>query len=388
MISYSALILGLFPLGLLRAGIKLAQPALARALSSLAVSAVFFSVALSASANAVDLNQDAVDSTEVTQKTTEQVAETAASAVSAKEFKHITVAELLNSAAESHRNLNYTGIVTYQADDRLKSFRIHHSVKRGEVVEHLQPLDSDSGEPLTLDHSIGCVHPGHQLLKYYASLDKRGDSQNTAALQLSRLYNALYVGETMVAGRQGNEFVLQAQDPFRLSYRMVLDSKSSLLLRSELLSPNGIVIERFQYMLLEELPAESIAEAGAAIKQAVTHSKPIAVAKSRQMMLSAAWQPTWLPVGFLLADMDENPAEGMSFTDGLAMFTLFVEPLDVNEASAANDSAPKPSVMRRGATLAYTQATKQNGAQYRVTAVGEVPLATLQQVVQSLKLVR
>jgi sigma-E factor negative regulatory protein RseB len=166
---------------------------------------------------------------------------------------------------------------------------------------------------------------------------------------------------------------------------MVLDAENSLLLRSELLSPNGIVIERFQYMLLEEQPAVGAAANSNSVESQITdhvnHSAPIAVAASRQLMLNAKWQPRWLPHGFLRADLDENPADGVSCTDGLGMFTLFIEPFDDDKVPQPNI----PNVMRRGATLAYTQSIVQHGNTYRITAVGEVPLATLQQVVQSLK---
>lgn len=281
------------------------------------------------------------------------------------------LAELLDRVHQSHRTLNYSGVITYQAEDRFHSYKLVHRVDGEDSVELLEPLDSKTPAPVKLDHPLGCVHPGHQLLKHYAG------GRNAAMLRA--LYQVEAQGDVMVAGRDGQEYLLQAQDAYRLSYRMVLDGENNLLLRSEMLNPAGVVIERFQFMTLE-LGVGS-RQAGEGAGRSAHHSHPIAIAQGQQMIKDASWQPRWLPEGFTLADMDKDSDGGMSFTDGLAMFSVFVEPIE-------QSAMPEPMVLRRGATLAYTVGVVQRGESFQVTAVGEVPLATLQQVAQSLRRVR
>ena len=79
---------------------------------------------------------------------------------------------------------------------------------------------------------------------------------------------------------------------------------------------------------------------------------------------------SWLPDGFTpLAVRDQAPS--ISYTDGLAVFTVFVE-------STEGAASQSDSHMRRGASVSYSTTHKSRGV--RVSVVGEIPMLTARQV--------
>jgi sigma-E factor negative regulatory protein RseB len=65
----------------------------------------------------------------------------------------------------------------------------------------------------------------------------------------------------------------------------------------------------------------------------------------------------------------------LMFTDGLATFSVFIEP--------ATDTIPE-GVAQRGATLAMMTGLEFQEQLYRVTIVGEIPVITAQRIAQGI----
>jgi sigma-E factor negative regulatory protein RseB len=102
-------------------------------------------------------------------------------------------------------------------------------------------------------------------------------------------------------------------------------------------------------------------------------------ASNRAQPEGSDWTVTWMPGGFEMKDHERQsmatsrrPVDHMVFTDGLAMVSVFVEQL-VDEPPGKNG----PS--RMGGVNAFARFS--NG--YQVTAVGEVPQATVQRMANS-----
>ncbi|MGB1222115.1 MAG: MucB/RseB C-terminal domain-containing protein, partial [Alcanivoracaceae bacterium] len=94
-------------------------------------------------------------------------------------------------------------------------------------------------------------------------------------------------------------------------------------------------------------------------------------------------EPRWLPAGFREAGADTRleqgyPVTARSYSDGLASFTLFAEPLA--------ERTMRDSVGRRGPTLLVTRVVELGGDRFAVSLVGEVPPATAEQVFAGLQL--
>ena len=271
-------------------------------------------------------------------------------------------ADWLKRMAESHRTLNYQGVVRYQIEGSTNNFKISHIVKGDSEYESLESLDDAESSVVRHGHDLNCVHPGPELLRLL--------SANSTENSLLHSYYSLAVAEPgRVAGRESVTIDVRPKDVYRLGYRLGIDEESGLLLKSEILNKQGKVLESFQYLVLDMgLSAES--ERAAVMPAA--HDKVLEASSH----LDHRWKVGWLPDGFTPLS-GYRDAESLSYTDGLAVFSVFVE------SFAIDHSVPPDSHMRRGASVSYSTIYPEQGR--RVTVVGEVPMLTARQVARSIK---
>lgn len=282
-------------------------------------------------------------------------------------FAATAATEWLARMAESHRQLNYSGIVTYQIGERVSSFRISHHVGNGREYESLEALDGNEAELVRLGHDVNCIHPGPEMIRLVGDEGANG---------LVRQYDIAFDGEARVAGRSGVVMNVSPRDDYRLGYRLILDEETGLMLRSEILNKQGKVLERFQYVALEfgSDAAVEIAEGG----QQVSHKAPLRGAALGRSQAVRDWRPTWLPSGFKLAQVEGDDGSGMTFTDGLAVVSVFVEALNPATVQSASEQP-----MRRGASVSYSVVVPERQA--LVSVVGEVPMVTAKLLARSLE---
>lgn len=290
----------------------------------------------------------------------------AAALVSAPAASIESGSELLNRMTHSHRELNYRAIVTYQLGEQLSSYRITHTVHDGKEFEALESLDGDHQDLVHHGHDINCVHPGPQLIRLFNTEEEQG---------FYRYYDVEVVGEDRVAGRDAVTLSIKPRDVYRLGYKLSLDNETGLLLRSDIVNQQGKVLERFQYAMLDlNIPDDELLVEGAI---EVEH-KDVSLDNPATTQLRV-WRPDWIPAGFTpLKDTDDGSA-AISYTDGLAVMSVFVEPLVTADSGAV---AVTEGGMRRGASVSYTVAFPDNGM--FATVVGEVPMLTAKQVAKSL----
>jgi sigma-E factor negative regulatory protein RseB len=91
------------------------------------------------------------------------------------------------------------------------------------------------------------------------------------------------------------------------------------------------------------------------------------------------WDIGWIPEGFLTTDAAPLASPRKSYTDGLASFSVFLEPL-----SAA--IKPGEGVQREGSTVAYTRGRVLQQRPMLVTVLGEIPTNTARMVADSVRL--
>ena len=92
---------------------------------------------------------------------------------------------------------------------------------------------------------------------------------------------------------------------------------------------------------------------------------------------AAQWNVGWLPLGFTLTDLPQATSGRRTYTDGLAVFSVFLEPL-------GQDIRPGEGVVSSGGTTSYTRGMHLGGQPVLVTVIGEVPLNTARMVADSI----
>lgn len=272
---------------------------------------------------------------------------------------------LLELMARNVRESNYHGIFTYEQGQHLRSARIVHAVVDGVEHERLQGLDGAAREFLRSEHRLDCRHAGHRLLREGPDALALASSPG-----LARYYAVEIDGSERIASREGRRLRISPRDPYRYGMNLVLDNDSALLLKAETTDGAGRVLERFQFVELEvggDMPSGSGLGPQAGARVDAAHADPGGAPAE-----IFDWSVSWLPAGFAESarerreDAAGQPVETRMFTDGLAVFSVFVE-------RQPDASVSRPGQAVQGATIAYVTPRLPAGL---VTVVGEIPPET------------
>jgi len=281
----------------------------------------------------------------------------------------------LERMSASLQDLHYQGTFTYEQGDVMESLRIAHAVYDGQYFERLQYLDGAKREIIRRGEQLSCFQPGQRLVRFY----QRGQQLKESGLpaQIERYYDLSVEGDGRIAGRETIDLQLTPKDQHRLGYLLSLDQKTGLLLRMKLIGRDQAVLERFQFVEVqvgERIPAElfEFNDSAGASKAATISAKP----------LSSRWRLGWKPEGFVSTVRSDTVVSDdiATFSDGLAAFSVFVEP--------GIESNQKADQLQRGATAVYSLVGKSEDKDYRITVVGEIPKATAQRIAQSMQRLR
>jgi len=294
------------------------------------------------------------------------------------DFEPSPAQQLLAQMASANREINYRGIFTYEHGGVLKTIRVVHAVQDGKEKELLVHISGEENEVIRRGNSLDCQRLGDSLL--------RGAVPGMMTLNqkyLEDFYELYIKGKDRIAARSVTMLHIVPKDDFRYGYALGIDDETGLLLQAMLIGQNKRVLERFQFVdvqtqvdvkdaELQPTSTEHLTVAGVDASPCLD-SKPVSAATRN-------WKTTWLPPGFMLAGHhvpdDETEQEVMLYTDGLAVFSVFVD---------AGDGAGLPQVQgQRGATVAYLARIGVDDRQYAVCVVGEIPAPTAKRVAYSL----
>lgn len=295
----------------------------------------------------------------------------------------------LRRMAEARKHQNYDGVFIYGRGDEVNSVRIIHRFQDGMARERLLHLDGAVREVLREDDKVVRILPGDGSLEQGLPRGPFARSYDPGLPAIGEQYGVSLSGGGRVAGHQAIKLAVMARDEHRYSYLLWLDQNTALLLKSLILDKQGKVLERMQFTTLEIGGAIPDARLGIAMGGADS-GRNLASQQARENRPEAdeprpRWQPAWLPPGFQqaplprddAADSDDRSDHQLLYTDGLASFSLFIEPLGRAE--------PPAGASQLGATVAYATVRTLADQSFAITLVGEVPLGTARQVVDSLQ---
>ena len=266
---------------------------------------------------------------------------------------------------------------------KLATFRIVHMVIDGIERERIVHLNGPRREILrTGDEVAYLLTPGDALLDLEGATPGGAYGRVFARRfeNIAEHYDVFVQGRDRVAGRAATHLQVIPRDEDRLGYRLWLDDASGLLLRSELRDPSRTNLEIFQFTSLlvgdEVDPANLVSTTqGALIRQ-------LAVIADDAAPDDSAWHAGWVPAGFELTSAntqrladDPRGLSMLTFSDGLAAFSVFVEAMPETGAGHV--------VSRSGATVALTHMAASARGNHLVTVVGEVPVATARRIAAS-----
>ncbi|WP_444958308.1 MucB/RseB C-terminal domain-containing protein [Microbulbifer sp. ZKSA002] len=271
----------------------------------------------------------------------------------------------LAKLAKAVTELEYSGLVTFEHAGLLETLQVVHAVREGEQVERVRYL---SGEPREL-----ISHGSAGNCDVSASPRNRATTWNSAGQQQAqRAYQFILRGEERIADRDAVVIEARPRDRYRLGLVVSLDKQTGLPLKTMLVSTQGRVLERYQFVQLDLSPVEDAA------LQAVSNNARRIDNRNECTASQSRWQVGWLPDGFRVVSVKPlSDGDMMVFSDGLGVFSVFVQRLGPELEGFKGRAI-------RGATTAYMDRLEIEGVAYTVTVVGEIPETTARRVASSI----
>jgi sigma-E factor negative regulatory protein RseB len=297
-------------------------------------------------------------------------------------------AQWLDRIQQAAQQQNYEGTFVYQRGAFVQSSHIvHYATKTDGEYEQIESLDGKPRKLLRHNDDVYTFVPERKL----CVVEKRQNKDAFPALlsaggdQVLSVYTPKALGNDRVAGIDSQVVELDPKDSYRFAYKLWVDPKTGLLLRTQTLDPsNGQVLEQLAFTQVQIGVAPNKAPIVDGMRNTagwtVVHPplEPVD-------MESQGWSFGTLVPGFhkirelrrpMAARNANDPpiaVDQVVFSDGLAAVSVFVEPVENNSRKEGSGSSGATNVL-----------VKRRG-DYWITVLGEVPQATLQQFASAIE---
>ena len=276
--------------------------------------------------------------------------------------------------------LNYKGTLVSSAAGVVSSSRVAHYCEGKERYERIDALDGEARQVLRHNDITQTLWPRARV----AVIEQRLTMPDFPGLppadaRSDDSYELRVLGTERVAGYEAQVLLFKPRDAHRFAQRLWAERSSGLMLRADVVGARGEVIESASF--------SDVLIGGKPNSEQVTHAmrkldgyrivRPIAV---RTKLEAEGWAvarpvPGFQLVGCMRRELGvlEEPPTATStqvlmavFSDGLTHVSVFVEPYDAERH--------RPVATSLGAT--HTVMTRSGD--WWITAVGDVPMATVQ----------
>ncbi|MBA1232155.1 RNA polymerase subunit sigma [Pseudomonas viridiflava] len=287
--------------------------------------------------------------------------------------------DMLKRLGQVDQQQSYQGTFVYERNGSFSTHRIWHRVADGKISERLLQLDGSAQEVSRVDGLTQCVSGTFE--SGVTSASGSSSSRTFDVKKLSEWYDMKVVGKSRVAGRPTTIVAVTPKDQHRYGMELHIDNETGLALKSLLLSDKGQLLERFQFTDLDTVngPSEQSLQASA-------DCKPVSAASNKPQPQTSpvSWYSDWLPSGFELTSSGVRknpdshlPVTSLMYGDGLARFSVFIEPVSGNASSDIRTQL--------GPTVAVSRRLTTPQGDTMVTVVGEIPLGTAERIALSIR---
>lgn len=267
---------------------------------------------------------------------------------------------------------DYEGRFVYQVGEQLDGMYVVHRVRDGHELERLVALDGEPKQVIRGQQGVACLEPRSRHISVVGNRAGIQDLNTPDLEHLRQFYDFVLLGSVRVAGRPARRIAIRPRDRLRFGYRIDLDERTALPLRSVMLEHDGQV--RSQTLFVDLKTGEHVTPIEKDISALELTRMPPRVGEAVETAPRVEWQFRGLPAGFRLITQGSvgEGAQHYVFTDGLASVSFYIELNHGREPVLSGFS-------RIGATEAF--GLVRDG--YQLVAVGEVPRATLRQIVHT-----
>jgi len=281
---------------------------------------------------------------------------------------------------------NYQGTLVFSADGALSSARVAHFSEGGQSYERVEVLDGRMQQTFRHNDLVFTLWPQARVAVVEERDPRQASLRPVIEPRAEAQYELREQGHEHVAGREAQILLLSPRDDKRFAQRLWIDSRSGLVLRADVLGARQQVLESSAFSQVE-IDIKPKPQSVLKPMQHLDGYRKVRPAQAATTLDQEGWALGAVAPGFQLihcARRTLDPVEGGAasasviqavFFDGLTPVSMFIEPLD-----RARHTRPLQTVV--GATHSLMQ---PRSGDWWVTAVGDVPAATLNQFHQALE---
>ncbi|MDH4125908.1 MAG: MucB/RseB C-terminal domain-containing protein [Gammaproteobacteria bacterium] len=286
----------------------------------------------------------------------------------------------LQKMATAVQTTNYEGTVIRIQDGIAEAIKVVHLVADGVVRERVIVQEGNGLEIIRNGNEVHCILPDRKsvLVQEWDDQSTLFSTLPTSDIQFGSEYDVAIVRQDRVAGRQAVMLAIRPHDGLRYGHRLWLDRETGFPLQTNLIAGDGEAIQQVKFadIKIGETIHASALQPSTNIDDFRWFTEP---QEGRKQEIESDWISNNAPSGFRLTSThaEESPGMGgstkhMLLSDGLANVSVFIAP--------HNGDAE----VRRARVAASNSFSIAKG-EYRITAVGEVPAETVEQIARSMQ---
>ena len=279
--------------------------------------------------------------------------------------------------------VNYVGKFVYQQDKQLSMMEIVHAVGENGERERLLSLDEVGREVIRDKDNVTCILPDRQSVVVEKGRPKLPfpPAFPVNVEHLKHQYAFALSRQERVAGHLAQKISINPIDNYRYGHRLWVDVDTGLLLKTHLLDEHGRLLEQFMFteiVFMDMIPEDLLKPHVIGENFTWYESDDEKVEGNTAQTIN--WFVARMPAGFV-NDMqrdhhlpNKTAVKHMVYSDGLASVSVFIEKHEKQSPNLIGTS-------RMGAVNAFGKIIDD----HHVTAVGEVPQATVKMIGESVE---
>ncbi|MRI34878.1 hypothetical protein EOPP23_18020 [Endozoicomonas sp. OPT23] len=301
-----------------------------------------------------------------------------------------TPEQWLEAMSDATRNLTYRGHFVYQQGANLETLNIIHTRETEKdsqrELERIRYQDGLPREMIRRGKEIVFATAGREPTRFEHESLMPMVGRFTGK-EFRKFYDLKPASLDRIANREAVQLLVIPTDRHRHGYQLWLDRRTGLMLKSVMVDSDGRIMERIQFTDLEfpEKLSETELTQMKAVKAASVNEKLVKLTdEDNRKPAGWSWKSGWIPDGFSLrsqsrrkSPVSDQTVDAVNYSDGLASFSIFVEPDETRVLSQATEQI--------GSMAAVSKVFRSDNSFFHVTVVGEIPLGTAERIAVSVR---
>jgi sigma-E factor negative regulatory protein RseB len=292
-------------------------------------------------------------------------------------LKTTDVDGILTQVRSSLNSLNFEASFVLFRGNFAEPYNWMHGIYEGQEIEYMRSQNGVNIEIVRKGDLVG-----------YFEAESKPHSVNSRSIEgvlpalffddsivLGDYYSIAVGGKSRIVDRTAQLIRIIAKDNYRFNYWLWLDIKTSLILKSALISKQGEVLEQFQITHLNVLD-----KAPKLAKQLSETPLPTPIKQQSNNNTKSRWKVTWLPEGFKVVSTNQHKlsltgefTDYLLVTDGLVELSIYIQKPLSNKIKGGH--------LRSGSNVVAVH----HGNGFDVSVIGKVPAITAERIAQSVK---